>query len=152
VPRRLAAATPAFRAPAGLRLAVNGLLIVWSTAVVVVLLDDRRLATFGGLAVTSALLGVGLVPVVRRMAASDGEYLVVNNGFRSRWLPWREVESLRLDASFWTGAVVAVLRSGEAVRLSATTVTFLGGRKRWRELEQSRELLAEWSETARGEA
>ena len=145
---RLAAATPAFRSPAGLRLVVNGCLIIWGALVVVVLLDDRRLATLGGLTLATALLAAGLAPVVRRMVASDGTYLVVNNGFRPRLVPWSQVASLRLDATFWSGCVVAVLRSGDVVRLSATTLAFWSGRRRWKELEASRALLVEWSRAA----
>lgn len=149
--RRLPATTPAFRSSAGLRLVVNSLLVVWAAVVVVVALDEPSLATWWGLTLSSALLAAGLAPVIRRVAASDGGCLVVNNGWRSRSIPWEDVESFRLDATFWSGAVVAALRSGETVRLSATTVAFWAGRRRWRELEASRQLLVEWGQTASGQ-
>lgn len=141
---RLTPTTPAFRSPPGLRLFVNGLLVLWAAVVLVVMIDTPSFSGVWGLAVATALLGAGLAPVVRRVAASDGSHLVVNNGYRSRAIPWSEVEAFRLDASFWSGAVVAVLRSGEPVRLSATTVAFWAGRRRWDDLEESRELLSDW--------
>ncbi|MGH9000543.1 MAG: PH domain-containing protein [Acidimicrobiia bacterium] len=131
---------PLFRLPAGLRLAASAVLIVWCSAVVVVLLETRAVSTVSGLCLASGSLAVVLVPVFSISVTPTPDGLVVNNGYRSRCLPRSVVRGFRVDATFWIGRVVVVVAEGQDVPLRATTVSFLG-RGRWQELHTMQELL-----------
>lgn len=143
---RSTARGPVFRAPASLRLVSTALVIVWFSAVVVVVLDARSVSAVVSVALASVLFAVAVTPALRVVVAARHDHLLVNNGYRNRRLPWAKVCGFRIGSSFWTGCVVVDLRSGEELALSATRVSFLG-RGRWDELEAMRQMLAaHWSD------
>jgi hypothetical protein len=119
----------------------SAFVIVWASAVAVVLLETRDFSALPELVLASAAFGLAVRPVFRIRAAATTAGLVVDNGFRARFLPWSAVSLLRIESSSFSGRVVAVLRSGRRVPLRATFTIGPAARRR-RRLRAMHEVLS----------
>lgn len=146
-PRRAGWSTPGpvYRTGPAARLTGTAFLIWWAAVLVVVALDRRDatvLARTGTL--TALLLGV-VLPNLRATVAASPLGLRVNNGWRERNLRWRDVVRFEAELSGGGGRVVAILRTGEALRLAATRCRPLTSRRhRRRQVEARRKRLASY--------
>jgi hypothetical protein len=122
-------------------MAGSAFVIVWASAVTVVLLETRDLSALPELVLASAAFGLALRPVFRMRVAATPAGLVVDNGFRTRFVPWSAVARLRIESSGFSGRVVAVLRSGRRLPLRATFTLGPAGRRR-RRLRAMHEILS----------
>ena len=111
-----------FRAAASLRMVGSGFVIVWASAVAVVLLETRDFSAVPELLLASTAFGLAVRPVFRIRVESTPAGLAVDNGFRARFVPWSAISMLRIESSGFSGRVVAVLRSGRRLPLRATLV------------------------------
>jgi len=118
----------------------SAFVIVWGSAVAVVLLETRDFSALPELVLASAAFGLAVRPLFRIRVAATAAGLVVDNGLRARFLPWSAVSLLRVESSSFSGRLVAVLRSGRRVPLRATFTIGSAARRR-RRLRAMQEIL-----------